>query len=401
MAKRSPGDGTIYQQKDGLWCTSLRIDGRRKYFRSKSKREAERKLRQAQAEQYQGTLTMLPSQRVDAYLNSWLDNHVRPSLEATTVESYALNVRRAIPHIGRERLDKLHGERLQHCYRQLLNDGLSPRSVAQVHRVLRAAFNHAMSAGLIARNPCKQATPPRADRRPMSVLTGPQVQQFISDTTSHPLHALFVLLLTTGMRIGEANALTWDSVELESGRAVIRRTVRRERGRGMQFADPKTDRSRRAVYLSTGAVAALRRHQWLQKSERLKVGPAWTDDNLVFCTSTGGRLDPGRIRKTLHSLLKSLGLPEIRTHDLRHTAATYLLTQGVHPKVVQELLGHSSVMVTLDTYSHVLEGLHRDVARRMDELFQPAQKDTTWTPPAPSATEPPVTLRAAPVKRSS
>lgn len=369
MARRSPGDGTIYQRPNGLWCISLRVDGRRKSFYSMSKRDAERKLRQAQAERQQGLLIMTPGQRIDAYLDSWLAYHVLPSVELTTFTSYRNNVRRALPYIGRYRLDRLRGQHLQQCYMELLERGLSPRTVAQVHRVLRRAMNQAVSAGLIARNPCKEATPPRADRRDMNILTSGQVQHLIRGSSEHRLHALFVLLVTTGLRVGEATALTQADVDLETGRAVIRRTLRREAGKGMQFAEPKTDHSRRTVYLADGAVRALRTHLWRQKTERLKAGAAWADESLIFCTETGGRLDPGSILSSLHRCLATLSLPIIRTHDLRHTAASLLLSDGVHPKVVQELLGHSSITITLDIYSHVVEGLHQEVARRMDALF--------------------------------
>jgi len=375
MSRRASGEGTIGQRADGMWYAALRIDGRRVWFRSKKRGEVVQKLRDAQVARAEGRLISTSSQSVADYLRAWLENYVAPAVEATTFTSYETNVRRIVPILGRHRLDKLRGIHLQQCYKRLLESGLSPRTVAQAHRVLRRAFNQAVSAGIIARNPCKEATPPRAENRKMNVLSAAQAQRLIAGSRDHRHHALFVLLLTSGMRVGEATGLRWQDVDLDARKTVIRQTVRREKGKGLQIAEPKTDRSRRSVFLAPGAVAALRRHRWHQKSERLKAGPAWVDEDLVFCTQTGGRLDPGHIIKSLRALLRTLDLPDQLTcHDLRHSCASILLAQNVHPKVVQELLGHSSITVTLDIYSHVVEGLHQDVARRMDELFLPEQE---------------------------
>jgi len=146
------------------------------------------------------------------------------------------NVRRIVPLIGHIRLDRLRREHVQRCYNELVASGLSPRTVAQAHRVLRRAMNQAISSGLIAVNPCKQATPPRAERSEMNILSRVELHTLFEATTTDRLHPLWVLLATTGMRVGEATALRWEDIDLETGRATIRRTLRRASGNGRQFA---------------------------------------------------------------------------------------------------------------------------------------------------------------------
>jgi integrase len=203
----------------------------------------------------------------------------------------------------------------------------------------------------------------------MQTLSPQQVQRLFDHTKDDRLHALWVLLITSGLRIGEATALTWDDVDLDRGSVSIRRTIQRLKGRGLVVGEPKTARSRRTVYLPSGTVAALHFHEDRQKIERKKAQNLWQNRNLVFCTAVGGPIDPSTVNPALHRRLKAAGLPRLRVHDLRHTAATYLLSLGVHPKVVQDMLGHSSIALTLNTYSHVVPALHREAAGQMERLF--------------------------------
>lgn len=177
-------------------------------------------------------------------------------------------------------------------------------------------------------------------------------------------------MVTTGLRVGEATALRWEDIDLDAGAAMVRQTLHRQRGQGMVIGPPKTDRSRRRVYLATNVVVALRQRQWAQKEEALASGRSWAATELAFTTVEGTPFDPGYLLQELHCLLKRADLPTIRVHDLRHTAATYLLSTGTHPKVVQEMLGHSSITLTMDTYSHVLPAMHRQAASEMDALFR-------------------------------
>lgn len=241
---------------------------------------------------------------------------------------------------------------------------------SQIHRTLRRGFNVAVNQGLIGRNPCREATPPRAEHRPMNILDSEQITLLLSGSHEHRLHALFALLVTTGLRVGEATALRWSDLDLHGNRLKVSRTLRCEKGVGLRFAEPKTDRSRRSVYVAPGTTAALKRHHTQQNRERLMAGPDWSGDDLVFCTPIGKPLDASQVMRPFHRVLREIGLPIIRTHDLRHSAASYLLAEGVHPKVVSEMLGHSSITITMDIYSHVLEAVHQVAAARMEKLFE-------------------------------
>jgi integrase len=204
----------------------------------------------------------------------------------------------------------------------------------------------------------------------MQPLTPEQIQTLLVSGADGRLHALWALLVTSGLRVGEATALNWDDIDLDAHTAVVHQTLHRQRGIGLVLGPPKTDRSRRPVHLAAGTVGALRKHLARQKREALESGRPWSKKDLVFSTEKGGPLDIGYLRQAFHRCLKRANLPLIRIHDLRHTAATYLLSIGTHPKVVQDMLGHSSITLTLDTYSHYVPALHKEAAQQMDHLFR-------------------------------
>jgi integrase len=210
----------------------------------------------------------------------------------------------------------------------------------------------------------------------MRPLTPEQVRTLFTSTHGNDLHALWVLLCTTGLRIGEATGLEWRHVDLAAGVATIQQTVQWQQGKGLVLVEPKTGRSRRSVHLAPRTVETLRHHQDRQKLAWRAAGRLWNDEVLVFCTRSGRPLAENNLRRSLHRSLKKAGLPIVRIHDLRHTAAPYLLSLGTHPKMVQELLGHSSILLTLDTYSHVLPAMHQEIAARMDKLFEVARRET-------------------------
>jgi integrase len=200
----------------------------------------------------------------------------------------------------------------------------------------------------------------------MRTLSDGQLRLLFEETRSSRLHALWVLLATTGLRLGEALGLTWPDVDVERGSLTVRRALQRlpKRLGGVVLVEPKTDRSRRTVHLAPGTVAVLAEHRARQANDRLA-----PRERFVFTGITGRPLDGSVVNHQFHRALSHAGLPNVRVHDLRHTAATHLLTRGVHPKIVQDLLGHSTISLTLDTYSHVSPALHAQVADHMEVLF--------------------------------
>ncbi len=369
MARRGSGEGSIYQRADGRWVAYIRLsDGRKKFFTATTRRDVQRRLGQALISQREGTLVSVREASVAQYLERWLAA-IEPSVRVRTHEVYALNVRRLIPHLGRGRLSALEPAVIQACYATLLRRGLSARSVEQAHTVLHNALRQAVRWNLLARNPAEAVTAPRPRRRELQVLSEEQVRRLLQVTRDDRLHPLWALLVTTGLRVGEALGLKWMDLDLEEGSAVIQRALQRQRGRGLVFVEPKTARSRRMVPLPDGTAALLRAARIRQAAERLQAGPLWQDSDLVFCHLNGRPLDTSWLSGQLHRVATGHGLPPIRVHDLRHTAATHLLTRGVHPKIVQDLLGHSTITLTLDTYSHVIPSLTRQAAIHMNTLF--------------------------------
>lgn len=378
MTRRGNGDGMKpVQRKDGIWECSLRFgDGKRKSVYGKTRKDAQAKLAALRRAQEEGQLLTGPTKKVGVYLDEWLEGHVRLSVQPTTCDTYRCDVDRLRPYIGNIRLDQLRHEHIQRAYTELLKS-LSPISVHRVHRCLKTALRHGVKVGLITQNPIERVTPPRPPRKEMRPLTPDEVEVFLHATADDPLYGLWVLLLTTGMRVGEATALRWTDLDLEANALQIRDTVKRLKGKGLVIGDVKTPHSRRRIILATGTVAALRIHQQRQSFARKIAGDMWNEQGLVFCTGTGGPLDAGAVSHAKDRALEACGLPHVRTHDLRHTAATYLLSKGVHPKVVQELLGHSSITLTMNTYSHVLPALHQEVAKHMDSLISRAMADVS------------------------
>jgi len=278
-------------------------------------------------------------------------------------------MRRLFPLIGHLRLAALTPQAVQAAYAALLHQGLSRRSVEQTHTVLHRALRQAVLWGLMFRNPTEAVTVPRPSRREMQTLTEEEVGRLFQTSRGHRLHALWVLLVTTGLRIGEALGLLWSDVDFASGRLVVNRALQRQPGVGYVFVEPKTAKSRRTVHLAQGTLASLAEHRRRQREDQLAAGPKWNNSGLVFATPVGRPVDGTWAIKRFHRALEAAGLPRLRLHDLRHTAATHLLRRGVHPKVVQELLGHSTISLTLDTYSHVAPALHAEVAKHMQAMF--------------------------------
>ncbi len=379
MGRRGHGEGTIARRDDGRWTAAMTLEsGKRKWFYGKTRKEVQEKLTAALRDQQQGRLVIGSNQTVEQYLNRWLEGTVKTSVRASTYDCYVLCVKRALPHLRTLRLGTIKPVHIQDCYGALLKKGLSRRTVELVHSVLHRAFRQAVQGDMMGRNPTDAVSVPRPKRQEMQTLNADQVKHLLATSTNDRLTALWMLLASTGLRIGEATGLCWNDIDLDSGRIVIQRALQRQNGVGLVFVEPKTERSRRTVHLSAGAVSALREHRKRQAVERLQAGPLWDGQGLVFCTLTGKPIGPSDVDKAFHRALDQAGLPKIRVHDLRHTAATLLLSQGVHPKVVQEMLGHSTITLTLDTYSHVIPMLHQQAAELMDDILRDeADKNNT------------------------
>ena len=256
-----------------------------------------------------------------------------------------------------------------------LSAGLSPRTVAYVHTILHRAFKDAVRWGRLARNPADAADPPRGCRpSEVQAWDSATLRDFLSRSRDEAdkYYALWVLLATTGLRRGEAVGLRWSDIDLESGRVRIVQTVIQIRG-NVAIGEPKTDRGRRAITIDDGTVAALRTHRRVMNEQRLLVGADFNDCDLLFRLPSGAPLHPDAVSATFERQVRRYGLPRLTLHGLRHTWATLALESGVHPRVVQERLGHSTIAITLGIYSHVSPTLDGDAARTVAALMLPVR----------------------------
>jgi integrase len=343
-------------------------DGRKKFFSGRTREDVKERLAEAQRQAHAGRLVMGRDQTVAQYLEHWLAEAVRHSVRPKTYENYDLCVRRLLPHLGRVRLRALAPEHIQHALGELLDRGLAARTVRQVHMVLRCSLKQAVLWRLIASNPSDAVKAPRAERKEMRTLTEEEVRRLLRVTSGTRHHSLWVFLVTSGVRLGEALALGWADIDFVEGCASIRRALQRQRGMGLAFVEPKSSRGRRTVPLPQETLAVLAAHRHDLDQERHRAGDQWQENDLVFPSPVGRPRDMAYLSFTFHRGLKRAGLPRLRIHDLRHTAATHLLNKHVHPKVVQDLLGHSTIAVTLDTYSHVMPALAKSASLLMSSL---------------------------------
>ena len=367
MSRRGPNEGTIYQRKDGRWAAGVSIGyggGRRirKWVLGQSRREV--------AEKLDGLLKarreMLPipdqRQKLGPFLRHWLDEVAKPTLRASTYKSYDDIIRlHLIPDLGRIPLAKLAPADVQQFLNSKLASGLSPRRVQYLHAVLRRALVNAERWGLASRNVAKLVDPPRVPRHEIRPLTPEQARQLIEAAADNRLRALWIVALGTGMRQGELLALLWEDVDLDVRRLTVRATLARVDGKLVRL-EPKTERSRRTVALPDVVVAALRGHRTRQRMERLVSGTRWVESGHVFTTTIGTPIEAAAVTRAFHSALTQAGLPRTRFHDLRHAAATFLLAQGFTLEDAKNLLGHSSIVLTSNTYGHILEHRQRVVA---------------------------------------
>jgi integrase len=369
--------GSVFR-KDGGW--GFRVDAglhsasgkRRQILRQgfATKRAAEVALAELAGEANRGLVVSRSSMTVGEYLVEWFES-ARPSLRPTTSRGYEQSIVRLTTNLGRVRLQALTPMQVQRCYTDLLESGgrdgkpLAPKTVRHAHVVLRKALGDAERMGLVSRNAAAAARPPSGEHTEMTTWSSEDLRDFLAAAEGHPYEIGFRLLAATGLRRGEVLGLRWRDVDFDLGQIAVAHTIT-EIGAEVVMGPPKTARSRRNVYLDRRTLAALREHRQRQRAQRLAAGPAWdVDHDWVLTDELGGFVRPQSMSYSWRVLMEQIDVPTIRLHDLRHTHATLALKAGVHPKVVSERLGHATVGITLDLYSHVVPSLARDAAEQI------------------------------------
>jgi integrase len=376
MAKRrGNGEGSITQRKsDRRWVARFSVatptgPKRRRTVSiyGRTRKEVATKLAAAIAQRDCGGIVFDEGTTFGDYLDQWLLSSVKGSVKPITYESYERYVRVHIkPALGHVKLTKLTAAHLQGLYAAKLTYSLAPGTVRYMHAVIHRSLRQAHRWQLVPQNVAALTDPPKPRPEEIRPLDAAQTKRLLETARGNELEALFVIAVTAGLRRGELLGLRWSDIDLDAATMHVSRTLSRAKS-GPRFTTPKNGKGRN-VKLGVRAVEALKRHRATQSAARLKAGSAWQDNDLVFATSTGAPLSPDVVdRGHFKPLLSRAGLPiTTRLHDLRHTCATLLLAQGMHPRLVQELLGHATVAMTLDRYSHVMPGMGEQTAAAMD-----------------------------------
>jgi len=316
-----------------------------------------------------GKLYEPTNETVSSYFKSWLQQkkqYVRPG--TYNMYSWVVNYH-LVPRLGVVKLCELAPQHLIATYDEMQKDGLAAQTAKHVHKVLNDGLEMAVKWGKIEANVAKLVKAPKVPKKEMRVWNEEQLAQFFREFTNERYYTLFLVAATTGMRRGEVLGLKWQDIDFEQAKLSVRRAYVRGY-EGYMFQEPKTSAGVRTIALQEQTITALKKHRRWQLADRL-ASEHYQNHDLVFCKQDGGPLTPQQLEGVWYYFFrKKTKLPYIRFHDLRHTHASLLLKAGVHPKVVSERLGHSSVTITLDRYSHLLPGLQEAAAAKFDELVQ-------------------------------
>lgn len=378
-------NGSIRQRSKGTW--QLRYEappdgtGRRRFLSETvkgNKKDAERFLRERLASIENGGYVARDRETVAQFMERWLETYVATNTTLRTQEGYRGNIDRYIvPAIGGITLQNLTGRHIQDIYAGMLKKGLSARTALHVHRVLREALGHAIKWGVLTRNVADAATPPRPESKQSDMWDAETINRFLETATASRFRDLYQLAVLTGMRRSELAGLKWESVDLVNGKLSVVRTLLRISGHGLVEGVPKTARSRRSIALWQGSIDVLHAIRGRQMENQLTAGDLWQQTGYVFTQVDGTPVDPEAISKDFCEIVRQSGLPHLTLHGLRHAHATLALSAGINPKVVSERLGHSSIAVTMDIYSHVLPGMQEAAAQAVEELLIKAKGPAT------------------------
>ncbi len=323
---------------------------------------------------------------VESWMETWLNEYKKDNIRPSTFSSYESIVRVHIkPNIGKAYIRELKPEQIQRFYNERKSSGLSARTIRNIHVILHEALDQAMRNNLVVRNVSEATTLPKQEKKEMRVLTPEEQNKFMSVLAKDKAGMIFKLDLATGMRRGELLALKWKDLDLKEGILKVNGSLSRtkvnfdkesaEKKTAIIIQEPKTKKGKRTIPLFSSIVTELKEHKAAEKEKFISLG--WDDikikqhfkDGLVFTNELGGHIEPRNLTRKFYSLVKAAGIPSTNLHALRHSLATRLLEMNVNPKVVQEILGHSTITLTLDTYSHVMPELKRDAADKLSSIF--------------------------------
>ncbi|WP_339321801.1 site-specific integrase [Paenibacillus sp. FSL W8-0194] len=345
--------------------------GKRKQIKKRgfrTEKDAKREMRKVQQQLDDNTYVKPSNMLFSEFLKEWLVSK-SVKLRKVTLESYTQRVDHHIsPALGHYELTKISTAMIEKFYIKLKTEKqLSERSILDIHKVLKSSFDAAVKRKYVSYNPVKDAETPKVSQKEMTVWDLPETLAFLHAARDNRLYIAFLLALNTGMRQSEILGLTWKDVDLENGTLTVRQTLSHD---GKELSpQTKTKASTRSISLNNKLIAELKKHKRILAREKLACGPLYKDMNLVVCTSNGTPVIPRNVLRSFYAIIKKAEVPRIRFHDLRHTVATLMLKEGINPKIVKEILGHSDIRITLDTYSHVLPSIHKDTAQKYGDML--------------------------------
>lgn len=357
--------------------TGIDANGKRtqKWKTFRTKKQAENYLNETVNQVERGVYIKPSKMTFTDFSNKWLSEYAKVNLSPVTFESYDLILKKHLqPELGKIGIAQVKPDQIQGYYANKLEDGLSAMTIHHHHAILHEVYKFAMKWGVAAHNPADATDPPKPQKREMNVWNQNEVQAFLEHAKETEYYILFYTSLFTGMRRSELLALRWSDVDLLGMQVSVNRSIHLLKGNEIVYREPKTAKSRRAISLTPSNALLLQEHLDKRKQALKSKNPKFEDkdfnqNELVFRHADGSPYLPNSVTHAWIKLVRRCGLKNIRLHDARHTMATMMLKMGVHPKIVQERLGHSSITVTMDTYSHVLPGLQKAAAAKLDEVF--------------------------------
>ena len=372
MAKKIRGrnQGSIVKRGQRFRAL-ISINGNRKSKSFDTKRDAQVWISEMSFKRDRGLVVPTSRVTVNSFLVDWLEKHTTQLKEASARRYNQVARDYVFPYVGRKQLSDFTVIHVEELYQQLLERGVSERNVRYVHSLLNRSLKDAVKRGYVGFNAASGARQPKNTPKEMMILDETQVIQFLSTIKSHRHQALFHVAIKTGMRQGEIFGLMWIDIDWQNGFLRVQRQAQRVKGVGKVFFPPKTKAGRRTIPLGDELIQLLQEHQEKQEALKAKIGCNWQEKNLVFPSKTGNPLSESNLLKEYKLLLEIAGLPEIRFHDLRHTAASIMLNRGITILVVSRILGHSKPSTTLDIYGHLIPVLHEGIGNQMDEWLKP------------------------------
>jgi integrase len=370
--------GQIVKRGENTWYIRIFLGreakGKRKYFNKTihgTKKDAQKYLTAKTREKDLGVFVEPALMPLNQFLDRWLTEIAQNKLRARTFDNYEsllnCHVRKIL---GSKRLSDIQAYEVQKLYNDMKKAKYSPKTIRHVHNVLSSALKQAVRWKMIIQNPCEFSELPRMEKTEMMYFTPEETAKFLNAAKDDKFFSAFYLAIETGMRPEEYLGLRWKDIDFENKALSVRRALVVKKGGGFIFTEPKTKKSRRSIPLSNTAIKILKEYRRNQLEERMKLGADYQNLDLVFASEIGTPLLHGNLlRRHFKPIRDKADLPKIRLYDLRHTTATLLLSAGENPKVVSERLGHASIVLTLDTYSHVLPTMQKTATDKIEKLM--------------------------------